>query len=54
MIMGLDNTNDEGAKDLAFRLTERWVHSNYKAFSETGAMYEKVSMIIILTGVSCN
>jgi len=54
MIMGLDNTDDGGAKDLAFRLTERWVHSNYKAFSETGAMYEKVSMVIILTGVSCS
>jgi len=46
MIMGLDNTNDEGAKDLAFRLTERWVHSNYKAFSETGAMYEKYDATI--------
>lgn len=54
MIMGLDNTNDEWAKELAFDLTVRWVRSNYKAFNETGAMYEKVSVVIILSGVSCN
>lgn len=47
MIMGLDNTGDEWAKELAFEMTERWVRSNYKAFNETGAMYEKVSTIIL-------
>ncbi|KDR17472.1 Trehalase [Zootermopsis nevadensis] len=41
MIMGLDNTDDDWAKQLAFEMTERWVRSNYKAFNETGAMYEK-------------
>lgn len=46
MIMGLDNTDDDGAKQLAFDMTERWVRSNYKAFNETGAMYEKVSVLI--------
>jgi hypothetical protein len=25
-------------------MTERWVRSNYKAYNETGAMYEKVSV----------
>lgn len=54
MIMGLDNTNDTWAKDLAFEMTEIWVRSNYKAFNETGVMYEKVSVVIILSGVSCN
>jgi alpha,alpha-trehalase len=43
MIMGLDNTGDEWAKELAFEMTEKWVRSNYKGFNETGAMYEKVS-----------
>jgi alpha,alpha-trehalase len=54
MIMGLDNTNDTWAKQLAFDMTEIWVRSNYKAFNETGVMFEKVSVIIILSGVSCN
>jgi len=54
MIMGLDNTNDKWAKDLAFQMTEKWVRSNYKAFNETGTMYEKVSMVIILSGVRFN
>jgi len=54
MIMGLDNTNDAWAKELAFKMTEIWVRSNYKAFTETGVMYEKVSVVIILSGVSCN
>lgn len=54
MIMGLDNTDDKSAKQLAFEMTERWVRSNYKAFNETGIMYEKVSVVIILSGVSCN
>lgn len=53
MIMGLDNTGDRWAKELAFEITEKWVWSNYKAFNETGAMYEKVSMVILLSGVSC-
>ena len=54
MIMGLDNTNDAGAKELAFQMSEKWVRSNYRAFNETGTMYEKVSLVIILSGVSCN
>lgn len=54
MIMGLDNTNDKWAKELAFEMAEIWVRSNYKAFNETGVMYEKVSVVIILSGVSCN
>lgn len=41
MIMGLDNTNDKWAKELAFEMAEIWVRSNYKAFNETGVMYEK-------------
>lgn len=41
MIMGLDGTGDDGAKALAYELTERWVHSNYKAFNATEAMFEK-------------
>ena len=54
MIMGLDNTNDVGTKALAFQMAENWVRSNYIAFNETGTMYEKVSLVIILSGVSCN
>jgi len=54
MIMGLDNTNDVGAKALAFQMTEKWVRSNYKAFNETGTMYEKVSLVIVMSTVSSN
>ncbi|PNF19664.1 Trehalase [Cryptotermes secundus] len=46
MIMGLDNTDDEWAKRLAFEMSERWVRSNYKAFNESGAMYEKYDATI--------
>lgn len=44
MIIGLNNTGDEFAVRLAFELAESWVRSNYKAFKETDAMYEKVSL----------
>lgn len=42
MIMGLEQTGDSWAQDLAFEMTEKWIRSNYKAFNETHAMYEKV------------
>lgn len=41
MIVGLNNTGDDYAVRLAFELAESWVRSNYKAFKETDAMYEK-------------
>nr|CAH7759373.1 unnamed protein product [Callosobruchus chinensis] len=41
MIIGLNNTGDDHAVRLAFEIAEKWVRSNYKAFKETDAMYEK-------------
>lgn len=41
LILGLENLKDERASSLAFKWAERWVQSNYVAFSETNAMYEK-------------
>jgi alpha,alpha-trehalase len=41
LIYGLENLNDERASALAFRWAERWVQSNYVAFRDTGAMFEK-------------
>lgn len=41
LIYGLENLQDERASSLAYRWAERWVQSNYVAFRETGAMYEK-------------
>lgn len=41
MIVGLNNTGDEYAVRLAFELAESWARSNYQAFKETDAMYEK-------------
>lgn len=41
LIYGLENLKDERASALAFSWAERWVQSNYVAFRETHAMYEK-------------
>ncbi|EFA11183.1 trehalase isoform X1 [Tribolium castaneum] len=41
MIVGLNNTGDVVAQRLAFEIAEKWVRSNYKAFKETDAMFEK-------------
>lgn len=43
MIVGLNNTGNDHAVRLAYEIAENWVRSNYKAFKETNAMYEKVS-----------
>lgn len=45
MVMSLDNSGDNWAQDLAFEIAERWMRSNYKAYNETNAMYEKVSSV---------
>jgi alpha,alpha-trehalase len=42
MIVGLDNLDDERTKKLAYSWAERWVQTNYYAFRDTGAMFEKV------------
>lgn len=42
MIVGLANTKDEAAGRVAFEIAEKWLRSNYKAFNQTEAMYEKV------------
>ncbi|KAG8239747.1 hypothetical protein J437_LFUL017388 [Ladona fulva] len=44
--VGLDNTGDVYAKELAYEITERWVNSNYIAFKKTDAMYEKYDATI--------
>ncbi|XP_043253468.1 trehalase-like isoform X1 [Colletes gigas] len=41
VIMSLDYTNDPWAQRLAYEIGQRWVRSNYKAFNETQAMFEK-------------
>lgn len=43
MVMSLDNSGDNWAQDLAYEIAQRWMRSNYKAYNETNAMYEKVS-----------
>ncbi|BES96787.1 alpha,alpha-trehalase [Nesidiocoris tenuis] len=47
VIIGLDNTGDEYAKDLAFEIAERWVRSNFKAYNETNAMFEKYDATVV-------
>lgn len=42
LVWGLDNLPNADAKTLAKKWAQRWVLSNYKAYVETGHMYEKV------------
>lgn len=42
LIVGLDNLGDERTKRIAQDWAQRWVQSNFIAYKETGAMYEKV------------
>lgn len=42
LIVGLDNLGDETTKKIAQEWAQRWVQSNYIAYKETGAMFEKV------------
>lgn len=39
--MGLNNLDDPEAKQLSYKWASRWVRSNFKAYEETQAMYEK-------------
>lgn len=41
LIYGLENLNSEEASLMAQRWAQRWVQSNYVAYRDTGAMYEK-------------
>lgn len=43
--MGLDNLNTEESKAMAYKWAERWVRSNYVAYKETNAMFEKYSAL---------
>ncbi|XP_037806140.1 trehalase isoform X3 [Lucilia sericata] len=41
LVKGLENLGTEGAKNLSKSWGHRWVKSNFKAYSETRAMFEK-------------
>lgn len=43
--MGLDNLNDSQTKQLAYNWALRWVRSNFIAYRDTRAMYEKYSAL---------
>lgn len=43
--MGLDNLNDNQTKQLAYNWALRWVRSNFIAYRDTRAMYEKYSAL---------
>lgn len=42
LIVGLDNLDDDRTKKIAESWAQRWVHGNFLAYQETGAMFEKV------------
>lgn len=41
MVYALENLETKKTSELASKWAERWVKSNYKAFNDTKAMYEK-------------
>lgn len=43
--MGLDNLNDNQTKQLAYDWALRWIRSNFIAYRDTRAMYEKYSAL---------
>lgn len=43
--MGLDNLNDNQTKQLAYDWAMRWIRSNFIAYRDTRAMYEKYSAL---------
>lgn len=48
MIVGLNNTGCASAGRLALEIAQKWVRSNYKAYAETEAMFEKVNISFTL------
>lgn len=52
MIVALNNTGDRSAERLAFEIAEKWIRSNYRAYEESDAMYEKVSSLISSSSIS--
>lgn len=42
IIQGLDRTNQRLAQNVAFRLAQVWLYSNYKGYIDNHMMYEKV------------
>lgn len=48
MVMALDKTGDKPAQDLAYKIANRWIQTNYNVFKNDSCMYEKVMTAIIL------
>lgn len=43
---GLSKVPSEEAKQLAFELAQRWIRSNWLAYTKHKAMFEKVSLVV--------
>lgn len=41
--VGLEKTQSPKAQEIAFKLAQKWVTSNFRAFKKYNAMFEKVS-----------
>lgn len=46
MFPGLSKVPSEEAKQLAFDLAQRWVRSNWLAYTKHKAMFEKVRLLV--------
>ncbi|XP_014281749.1 trehalase [Halyomorpha halys] len=49
-IVGLENTGDVHAQRVAYDWAEKWIRSNYEAYSTTHAMYEKYDATVVGEG----
>ncbi|KAL5244702.1 hypothetical protein ACI65C_012112 [Semiaphis heraclei] len=45
IILGLDKTDQKLAQQVAFKLAEVWLRSNYKSFAEKSMMFEKYDVL---------
>lgn len=52
LIMGLDGLDTVESQKLAYKWASRWVRSNFVAYKDSRAMYEKVSNVIYGHGIT--
>lgn len=42
-VLGLAKSDSPRTREVAFQLAQNWIRTNFKVYSQTSAMYEKVS-----------
>lgn len=47
-IVGMLSVNDSTVREVAHDLTTKWIQTNWRAWKQTGYMYEKVNMEMLM------